>query len=69
MKKILSMILACIMALSLLTACGGGGNDQPAQTEPPKQDEPAPAPEKTPRSRARPRRGRNHPGGRPGLRL
>ncbi len=48
MKKILSMILACIMALSLLTACGGGGNDQPAQTEPPKQDEPAPAPEKTP---------------------
>ena len=46
MKKILSMILACIMALSLLTACGGGGNDQPAQTEPPKQDEPAP--EKTP---------------------
>ena len=33
MKKILSMILACIMALSLLTACGGG--DKPADTTAP----------------------------------
>ncbi len=48
MKKILSMILACAMVLTLLAACGGGGNDQPAQNAPPKQEDNAPAPETTP---------------------
>ena len=48
MKKILSMILACAMVLTLLAACGGGGNDKPAQNDPPKQEDNTPAPEPAP---------------------
>ena len=56
MKKIFSMILACVMVLSLLAACGGGGNDQPAQNDQPQQSDnqtpstpdPEPAPEPAP---------------------
>ncbi len=43
MKKILSMILACVMVLSLLAACGGNGKDQPAQNDPPQQEDKTPA--------------------------
>ena len=43
MKKILSMILACVMVLSLLAACGGNGKDQSAQNDPPQQEDKTPA--------------------------
>ena len=29
MKKVLAMILAALLAVSMLTACGGGGKDDP----------------------------------------
>ena len=53
MKKLLSMILASVMVLSLLAGCGGGNDQPPAQdntqTQPsdsqtPSTPEPAPAP-------------------------
>ena len=52
MKKLLSMLLASVMVLSLLAGCGGGNNDQPAQNDQPQQSDaqtpstpdPAPAP-------------------------
>ena len=47
MKKILSMILACVMVLSLLAACGGNGKDQPAQNDPPQQEDTTTPDEKT----------------------
>ena len=53
MKKLLSMILASVMVLTLLAGCGGGNNDQPAQNDTPQQSDnqtpstpdPEPAPE------------------------
>ena len=47
MKKILSMILACVMVLSLLAACGGNDKDQPAQNDPPQQEDTTTPDEKT----------------------
>ena len=52
MKKLLSMLLASVMVLSLLAGCGGGGNDQPpaqdntqpSDSQTPSTPEPAPAP-------------------------
>ena len=35
MKKLLSMILASVMVLTLLAGCGGGNSDQPAQNDTP----------------------------------
>ena len=43
MKKILSMILASVMVLSLLAACGSKPQDPPAQDNPPKQEDNTPA--------------------------
>ena len=43
MKKLLSMLLASVMVLSLLAGCGGGGNDQP-----PAQDNTQPSDSQTP---------------------
>ena len=43
MKKILSMILASVMVLSLLAACGGNGKDQTTQNDPPQQEDNTPA--------------------------
>ena len=56
MKKLLSMILASVMVLTLLAGCGGGNNDQPAQNDTPQQSDnqtpstpdPEPAPEPAP---------------------
>ena len=56
MKKILSMILASVMVLSLLAGCGSGNNDKPAQNDQPQQSDsqtpstpdPEPAPEPAP---------------------
>ena len=56
MKKILSMILASVMVLSLLAGCGGGNSNQPAQNDQPQQSDnqtpstpdPEPAPEPAP---------------------
>ena len=48
MKKLLSMILASVMVLSLLAGCGGGNNQAPNQNDKPQQSadknsEPAPS--------------------------
>ena len=39
MKKLLSMILASVMVLSLLAGCGGGNNQAPNQNDKPQQSE------------------------------
>ena len=39
MKKLLSMILASVMVLSLLAGCGGGNNQAPSQNDKPQQSE------------------------------
>lgn len=39
MKKLLSMLLASVMVLTLLAGCGGGNNDQPAQNDQPQQSD------------------------------
>jgi len=51
MKKVTAVVIACILTLSLLSACGGSGvtNDAPPPAAPPADNAaPAPAPEPAP---------------------